>query len=87
MLTVYSKTVCAHCTQAKQYLNQLSIPFDEINIEEDSQARDFVVLAGHRSVPQIYVGRELFVEGGWQGLSELSADQINTRLNLIQQRS
>ena len=80
MLTVYSKTVCPHCTQAKQYLDQLGVPFAEINIEQDSQAREFVVSAGHRSVPQIYLNGTLFVEGGWQGLSKLSADQINARL-------
>ena len=35
---------------------------------------------GHKSVPQIYLNAELFVEGGWTGLSKLSPDYIKTRL-------
>ena len=54
----------------------------EINIETTPEAREFIMGSGHRTVPQIYHNGELFVEGGWQGLSKLSADEIKSRLNI-----
>lgn len=82
MLTMYSKTICPYCVQAKNFLKSKNIPFEEINIEENPQAREFIMTAGHRTVPQIYHNGELFVEGGWQGLSKLNAGDINQRLGL-----
>jgi len=82
MLTVYSKTVCPYCVQAKSFLKSKDIPFEEINIEKTPEARDFIMSSGHRTVPQIYYNGELFVEGGWQGLSKLSADDIRSRLGI-----
>jgi glutaredoxin 3 len=82
MLTVYSKTVCPYCVQAKNFLKSKNIPFEEINIEQQPEAREFIMTAGHRTVPQIYHNGELFVEGGWQGLSKMTADDIRGRLGL-----
>lgn len=80
-LTVYSKTVCPYCVQAKNYLKQNKIDFEEINIEQDDQARDFIMSQGHRTVPQIYLNGELFVSGGWEGLSKMGIDTIRQRLS------
>jgi glutaredoxin 3 len=82
MLTVYSKTVCPYCVQAKSFLKSKGIPFEEINIETTPEACEFIMTAGHRTVPQIYYNGELFVEGGWQGLSKLNADDIRSRLGI-----
>lgn len=82
MLTVYSKTVCPYCVQAKNYLIAKNINFKEINIETDTTAREFVQAQGHRSVPQIYYQGKLFVEGGWQGLSKMTTDDIITEMEL-----
>ena len=38
--------------------------------------------AGHRTVPQIYYNGKLFVEGGWQGLSKLSVEDIMREIEL-----
>lgn len=81
MLTVYSKTVCPYCVNAKNYLKSKNIPFNEINIEQDAEAKKFVLEQGHRSVPQIYCNGQLFVEGGFQGLSKLSEAEIRDRMN------
>lgn len=81
MLTVYSKNNCPFCVKAKYLLEQHDIAFEEIKIDEDSDAREFVVGAGHRSVPQIYKDGKLFVEGGFEGLSKLSVDELQARLN------
>ena len=76
MLTIYSKTQCPHCVNAKNFLKAKNIEFEEKNIETDPDAHEFLVEHGHRSVPQIYLGNRLFVEGGWTGLSKMSAEEI-----------
>jgi glutaredoxin 3 len=81
MLTVYSKNNCPFCVKAKYLLDQKGIAFEEIKIDEDSDAREFIVGAGHRTVPQIYKDGKLFVEGGFEGLSKLSVDELQARLN------
>lgn len=83
MLTVYSKNNCPFCVQAKNLLKAKNIEFKEIKIDEDSQAKEFILEQGHRTVPQIYFNDKLFVEGGFQGLSKLTEDQIKEKLNVI----
>ena len=80
MLTVYTKNFCPYCDRAKAYLKRHDIPFQELNIEEDSEAREFLVLRGHKTVPQIYQHGALFVEGGCDGLTKLSAPEIRERM-------
>jgi len=72
MITVYSKAHCPFCDKAKALLKLKDIKFTEIRIDEDDQAREFVMSQGHRTVPQIYQNGELLVEGGYQGLSKQS---------------
>lgn len=80
MLTVYSKENCPFCVQAKNYLKNLDIDYQEVRVDQDSQAREFIVAQGHRTVPQIYQDGELFVAGGWQGLSKLNKQAIQQRI-------
>ena len=82
MLTIYSKTVCPYCVNAKNYLKNKNISFREVNIEENDEARSFMQSQGHRSVPQIYLNGRLFVEGGWTGLSKMSAQEILDEIDL-----
>lgn len=82
MLTVYSKKHCPFCDRAKALLTNKNIAFEEVKIDEDTTAREFIMEQGHRTVPQIYHQGKLFVEGGFQGLSKLSTDEIRTRLGL-----
>jgi len=82
LLTVYSKKHCPFCDQAKALLTRKDIQFEEVKIDEDPTAREFIMEQGHRTVPQIYFQGKLFVEGGFQGLSKLSTDEIRTRLGL-----
>ena len=80
MLTVYSKNHCPFCDKAKHLLTQKNIPFDVVNIDQDQDAREWLIGQGHRTAPQIYLGENLFVEGGYQGLAKLSDDEIQQRL-------
>ena len=84
MITIYSKNNCPFCDQAKRYLESKKIEYRDINIEDDSDARAFLQAQGHRSVPQIYYMNQLFVSGGFAGLSKLSAQEI---LDDIERRS
>jgi len=82
MLTVYSKKHCPFCDQAKALLKRKDISFEEIKIDEDEQAREFILSKGHRTVPQIYYRGKLFVEGGFQGLSKMAEADIRERMNI-----
>lgn len=86
MLTIYSKRHCPYCDQAKALLKSKGVAFEEIRIDEMSNAgaRDFIMEQGHRTVPQIYFNGKLFVEGGFQGLSKLSTDEIHARMGLTE---
>ena len=83
MLTLYSKKNCPFCVQASNYLKSKGIGFVEVKVDEDFQAREFILKEGHRTVPQIYFQKKLFVEGGFTGLSKLTEDQIKEKLNAI----
>jgi glutaredoxin len=68
--------------QAKALLKNNNIPYEEVNIESSDEARNFVINEGHRTMPQIYREGKLFVEGGYQGLSDMGVDTIKTKLGL-----
>lgn len=80
MLIVYSKNDCPYCTKAKDYLDIKMIDYEERNISNDLEAKNFIVSQGHSTVPQIYKGDTLFVEGGCDGLLRLSEDELFNRL-------
>jgi len=82
MLTVYSKANCPFCTQAKNLLTLKGIEFEEIRIDLDASAREFVLAEGHRTVPQIYKDGKVFVEGGYQGLSRLNEQELKERAGI-----
>ena len=78
MITVYSKNNCAFCTQAKNLLRSRGVEYQEVKIDEDAEAREFVLAQGHRTVPQIYKDGTLLVEGGYQGLSRQPTEFFET---------
>ena len=69
--------------KTKYFLKNKDIPFEEVNIEEDADQMQFILSEGHRTMPQIYHNGKLFVEGGYQGLRELSAEEIKEKINGI----
>ena len=80
MVTVYTQNLCGYCSYAKMYLERMDIPFEEINIDENKQAREFLREQGHRTTPQIYHNDKLLVEGGCDGLRQLSKEEIKERM-------
>ena len=52
-LTMYTTTWCGYCVRLKQGLKRAGVDFDEINIEHDPNAEEFVlsVNGGMATVP------------------------------------
>lgn len=80
MLTIYSKKKCAACLSAANLLQTYDIPFTTIKVDEDVEAKAFIIGRGFRTVPQIFHGDKLFVEGGWLGLMKMTKEEINAVL-------
>lgn len=55
MLTMYSTTWCGYCVRLKTQMQREGIEFDEVNIERDPQAAEFVgsVNGGNHVVPTL----------------------------------
>jgi glutaredoxin len=51
-----------------------------VKIDEQPEAREWLMAEGHRTVPQLYLDGKLFVEGGFQGLTKLSDEELQQRL-------
>lgn len=67
---VYTTLICPYCIRAKMLLKQRQIPFEEIDVTGDHDARAWLVQAtGRRTVPQIFVGDEPI--GGFDDLRAL----------------
>jgi mycoredoxin len=75
MLTMYSTTWCGHCMRLKRMLDREGIAYDEVNIDEDPAAADFVtqVNGGNRTVPTV-------VFPGGAALTNPSIDQVKAAL-------
>lgn len=71
---LYTKNGCGYCTMAKNWLKNKDISFEEINIEEQPQAREFVISEGHRTMPQIYINEKSI--GGYQQLVEYDVSKL-----------
>jgi glutaredoxin 3 len=56
LVRIYTTTYCAFCTRAKSLLRQRGIAFEEIDVTNDTKARNWLVEAtGRRTVPQVFV--------------------------------
>lgn len=56
MFVVYGKENCPNCVKAKALLESKGEPFEYIDITVDTEARERLLNAGFRSVPQVYIG-------------------------------
>ena len=79
MITVYSKNECPFCERAKQLLESRDVEYQVIDVQEDSNAREYLLEQGLRSVPQIYRGTTL-IPGGYQGLAGMSEEEFNNKI-------
>jgi glutaredoxin 3 len=76
---IYTTQDCGYCRQAKQLLQRKGIPFEEIDVTDDPETRDWLVReTGRRTVPQVFVGQRAL--GGY---SDLLALEQEGRLDTI----
>lgn len=60
-VTVVGTSSCPHCKRAKSALGEAGIAFDEISVDDAAALRAASsALAGFRSVPQVFVGGEIY---------------------------
>jgi glutaredoxin-like protein NrdH len=83
MITVYSKPNCPHCVRAKEYLVRNSIPFEMVDVTQNAEALAFIKENGHKTVPQLYVGKKILVEGGNASLQALTPQQVNDQVHVL----
>lgn len=76
---LYTTMVCPYCVRAKMLLRERNIPFTEIDVTGDHDARmRLVQQTGQRTVPQIFIGDRAI--GGFTELRELDRSGELARL-------
>jgi glutaredoxin len=68
---------------AKQLLESKGIAYESVDITQDPEARQLLVDAGFRSVPQIYNGTH-HIPGGYQGLAGMSEEEFAAKVGTPQ---
>ena len=76
-LVMYTTSWCGDCVVTKKALTKLSVPYLEVNIEQDPDAAEYVmqVNGGRRSVPT------LVYNGDAASLSNFSRAKLDTFLS------
>jgi mycoredoxin len=81
-LKMYTTTWCPDCTVAKSVLKKRGLEFEEINIEQDDAAAQYVmsVNGGKRSVPTLVMGEDAV---SLSGFSRAKLDVFLQKHNLL----
>ena len=61
---------------AKQYLDKHGFEYEEIRVDTNPEARQFLIDEGHRTMPQLYHKGKLLVEGGGQALVRMNPNTV-----------
>lgn len=72
-ITVYSKPACPQCEFTKRHLTKNNIPFEVVDITQDSDAREAVMALGYTSAPVVVAGDVHFSGFRPEKLTELGA--------------
>lgn len=70
---IYVTNYCPFCRRAESLLKQKGIPFEAVDVTDDSQTREWLVqTTGYKTVPQIFIdGKPI---GGYEQLSQLDKE-------------
>jgi glutaredoxin 3 len=67
-ITIYTKTNCTYCVQAKRLLDSLNLAYDEKSLDDNVVKENLLYRFPHvKTAPQIVVNGTL-LEGGYTGL-------------------
>lgn len=50
-IKIYSNAGCSRCKTAKAFLNSQKIAYSEVNIDEDNEAREYLLEKGLSALP------------------------------------
>lgn len=79
-LFVYTRNECGNCVEAKVFLNELEIPYTEINVDNDYDGLEFLHRNGDKYLPQFYTDDRKFMPGGWNTVRTMRQHEILERL-------
>jgi glutaredoxin 3 len=69
MIKIYSTEFCSFCSKAKELLDDMRIPYEDINIYEDADAMEVMREMEFATVPQILID-DMWI-GGYVELTEM----------------
>ena len=75
MIKIYTSPSCVFCVKAKKFLEERNIPYTEMDISTNNEARQFLVDSGFRTVPQIF-NDDVLIAGGYEGLINAEIETI-----------
>lgn len=61
---------------AKSWLTKNGFEYEEIRVDTNTEAREFLLSEGHRTMPQIYHNGKLLVAGGGQALIKMEPGMV-----------
>lgn len=56
-LTLYTQNACPYCDMMKVKLEDWGYTYDVVNLDARPEAKSFMKIAGHKTVPQLYWNR------------------------------
>ena len=69
---IYSTSVCPWCAKTKAFLKEHSIPFEDVNVGEDAEARnEMMEKSGQLGVPVIDIDGDIVIGFDKHRLAEL----------------
>ena len=61
---------------AKSWLTKHEFEYEEVRVDTNPEARQFLISEGHRTMPQIYHNGKLLVAGGGQALIKMQPEMV-----------
>ena len=70
-ITIYTKDNCPQCEATKKKFHSLGVPYNEIDLDENAGAVDFVRWLGYSQAPVVVVSRcednNVVIDQHWSG--------------------
>ncbi|MDO5047676.1 MAG: glutaredoxin family protein [Anaerococcus sp.] len=57
-IKIYTSSSCVFCKAAKQYFDEKNINYEELNVDTNKEAVEYLVSKGYRGVPVINIDGE-----------------------------
>lgn len=80
LLNVYTRENCGACIEAKLFLDNLQIPYKEINVDYDQNGLAFLQQNNDKYLPQFYVNGQKMMHGGWNIVRTMRKHEIMQRI-------